>query len=199
MTADEFQELLARVRAGDEDAATAVVRRYERVIRIEVRVHLSDPRMRRQFDSMDISQSVFGSFFVRAVLGEFRPESPAALGRLLVAMAKKKTIDQLRRHSASRRSCYRSRSLFAGDGDWFRDGAMQPDDEVALRELYFEFRSRLTSEELGLAERRLAGHSWEQIAASCGVKVDAVRKRLTRAIDRVSAELALGASHEHSG
>lgn len=75
---------------------------------------------------------------------------------------------------------------------------MQPDEEVALRELYLEFRSRLTNQELALAERRLAGHSWEQIATSCGEKVDAVRKRLTRAIDRVSAELALGASHEHS-
>ena len=58
--AEDFADLLARVRAGDP-AATELVRRYEPA----VRANLVDPNLRRHFDSLDICQSVLGSFFVR--------------------------------------------------------------------------------------------------------------------------------------
>lgn len=61
-----FADLISRVRSGDQLAAAEIVRQYEPEIRREVRVRLHDPRLRRVLDSMDISQSVLGSFFVAA-------------------------------------------------------------------------------------------------------------------------------------
>ena len=60
-------ELIRQVRNGDEAAAVELVRRYEPVIRRQIRVWLrmQDPRLRRVFDSMDVCQSVMASFFVR--------------------------------------------------------------------------------------------------------------------------------------
>ena len=46
-----FRDLLCRVRAGDQRAATDLVRRLEPELRRAVRVRLSDPRLRRVVDS----------------------------------------------------------------------------------------------------------------------------------------------------
>lgn len=71
-----FAEFLRRIRAGDEHAAAELVRRYEPAIRLEVRLRLGDPRLRRVLDSMDICQSVLASFFVRAAVGQYDLERP---------------------------------------------------------------------------------------------------------------------------
>jgi hypothetical protein len=54
-----------------------------------------------------------------------------------------------------------------------------------------EFRRRLTDEERLIADRRAAGLNWNQIAAERGGSPEALRKHLTRAIERVSQELGL--------
>src|SRR4051812_44768072 len=92
----DFQDLIRRIRAGDEAAAAALVRTYEPAIRREARVRLSDSRLRRLFDSMDICQSVLASFFVRAALGQYELEQPEQLLRLLVDMSRKKLVDRAR-------------------------------------------------------------------------------------------------------
>ena len=61
---DDFVELIRRVRAGDEQASALLVHRYEPAIRIAVRARLTDPKLRRVLDSMDICQSVLGNFFI---------------------------------------------------------------------------------------------------------------------------------------
>src|SRR6516162_9738037 len=91
-----FQELIGRVRAGDEAAAAELVRLYEPAIRRAARIRLADSHLRRLFDSMDISQSVFASFFLRAALGQYELEDPSQLLRLLVTMSRKKLTDHLR-------------------------------------------------------------------------------------------------------
>ena len=85
-----FAEFVRRIRAGDATAAAELVRRYEPVVRLEVRVRLGDPRLRRAFDSMDVCQSVLASFFVRAAAGQYELGGPGDLVRLLVAMARRK-------------------------------------------------------------------------------------------------------------
>ena len=58
---DDFQDLIARVRAGDQDAATKLVLRFEAQVRRAVKTQLHDHRLRRSFDSVDICQSVLGA------------------------------------------------------------------------------------------------------------------------------------------
>lgn len=71
-----FADWIARARAGDADAAADLVLRHERAVRVAVRVRLTDPRLRRQFDLMDVCQSVMASFFVRAAAGQFGLANP---------------------------------------------------------------------------------------------------------------------------
>src|SRR5262245_64094636 len=98
-----FQHLIRRVRAGEQDAAAELVRRYEPAIRRVVRMRLTDPRLRRAFDSMDVCQSVLGSFFVRAALGQYDLDDSDQLLKLLTQMARHKLTDQTRRERAERR------------------------------------------------------------------------------------------------
>ena len=92
-----FADFLRRIRAGDAQAAAELVQQYERVIRLEVRARLHDPRLRRVLDSMDISQSVLASFFVRAAAGQYDLEGPEQLQGLLIGMVRNKLAFQVRK------------------------------------------------------------------------------------------------------
>src|SRR3954469_24678427 len=96
----EFQDLIRRVRAGDDAAATELVRIYEPAIRRAARVRLGDSRLRRLFDSMDICQSVLASFFVRAAMGQYELDQPDQLLKLLTRMATNKLANQAHHHRA---------------------------------------------------------------------------------------------------
>jgi hypothetical protein len=185
-----FRDLIARVRAGDEEAARELVRTYEPTIRRTVRLRLADPRLRRAFDSMDICQSVFGSFFARAALGQYDLDDPPQLLRLLVNMSRKKLIDHERHERAARRDI--SRTQGAGVMEYeLASPQPTPSQEVAANELLQEMRKRLSPEERHLAEQRAAGRDWAGIAAEEGDSPDALRKKLGRAVDRVAGELGL--------
>src|SRR4051794_13645581 len=95
-----FADFIRRIRGGDAQAAVELGQRYEPVVRLEVRVRLSDPRLRRVLDSQDICQSVLASFFVRAAAGQYELEGPDDLVRLLVVMARKKLAFQARKERA---------------------------------------------------------------------------------------------------
>ena len=89
-----FQQLLGRVRGGDEQAAAELVKRYEPAIRREVRFRLRDARLARLFDSTDVCQSVLASFFLRAALGEYELESPEQLMKLLSVLGVSLTLQE---------------------------------------------------------------------------------------------------------
>ena len=192
MPAEEpFHELLKRVRAGDQEAAAEVVRQYEPEIRRVVRMRLTDPRMRRVLDSMDICQSVMANFFVRAAAGQFDLDTPDQLLKLLATMAKNRLLNHVSRQQAERRDQRRVRS----DGDEALDLVASPEETpsqiVSGEELLRQAQSRLTKEERRLAELRTQGESWASIAKTIGDSPEALRKKLTRAMDRVVAELGL--------
>jgi RNA polymerase sigma factor (sigma-70 family) len=191
MTDDSsFAEFIRRIRAGDEQAAAELVRRYEPIIRREVRLRLRDPRLYRVFDSMDICQSVLKSFFVRAAVGQYDLDDAGALLRLLMAMARHKLAFQVRKERSQRRD---SRRVVAGTSAEL--GVVHPDpspsEQVAGQELLEEFRRRLSEEERQLAERRAQGCSWGEIVAQLGGTPQGRRMQLSRAIRRVERELGL--------
>src|SRR6516225_3387179 len=95
-----FRDLIGRVRQGDELAAAELVRRYEPAIRRAVRFRLTDPRLRRTCDSMDVCQSVLLSFFVRAASGQYDLDTPEQLLRRLTTMARNKLLNQARQQQA---------------------------------------------------------------------------------------------------
>src|SRR5205823_466210 len=70
-------------------------------------------------------------------------------------------------------------------------GEESPSELAAGKELLEEVNRRLSAEERELAEQRAHGRPWADLAAERGVSPDALRKQLTRALDRVRTELRL--------
>lgn len=195
MAADnDFAELLRRVRAGDDQAATQLVRQYEPEIRRAVRIRLANPRLQQVFDTMDICQSVLANFFTRAAAGQFDLESPEQLIRLLISMARNKVTDYARKQNATRRDTRRQKTDSALEG--LSDGGESPSEVVAAAEMLQEARRRMTDEERYLAEQRSQGRGWAELAEELGEGQEAIRKKLSRAMDRIAQELGLGEAHE---
>jgi RNA polymerase sigma-70 factor (ECF subfamily) len=189
-----FRDLIGRVRAGDNEAAVELVRRFEPVVRRAVRFRLVDARLSAALDSMDICQSVLASFFVRTAAGQFEIDSSEQLVKLLVSMARNKLASQARREQAGRRDRRRI-ELTGSMADGVAAGSPTPSQQVANRELLAEVYRRLSPDELELAQLRNKGHDWAAIATLLGVDSTLLRKRLSRALDRVSRELGLDQEH----
>ena len=188
-----FHDLVRRVRAGDEAAATELVQRYEPEIRREVRLRLRGPMLRRVLDSMDIAQTVLRRFFLRAAIGDFELEHPRQLLGLLTTMAKNEVTDWARRLRREKRDKRRERDLDAlqAAGKMPAAPGPSPSAMVSAAELLEEVRSRMSDTEGKIASLRAMGRTWEQIGAELGVGPHAVRKRLMRAWQRISNELGL--------
>ena len=185
-----FTEFVQRVRAGDARAAEDLVRRYEPLIRREVRLHLEDRRLGRLFDSMDVCQSVLKSFFVRTAAGQFDLDDPAQLVRLLVTMARNKLASEARRQHRRKRD---QRRAAGGDEGLAAVPAADPTPSrvAAGRDLVDQVRARLTPEERELADLRAQGLSWEEVAARAGGTAQARRVQFGRAVDRVARDMNL--------
>ena len=187
---DDFPDWMDRVRRGDSEAAAELVRRYEKAVRVAVRLKLTDPRLRRQFDSMDVCQSVMASFFVRAAAGQFDLENPQQLVALLMRMAQNKFLGQARHHFQAKRDV--GQIVWAdGDAVPLADATPGPDRQVEGREQLENLLAKLTPEERELANRRSQRQTWVEMAAELGGTPQGHRMRLTRALDRVAAELGL--------
>jgi RNA polymerase sigma-70 factor (ECF subfamily) len=189
--AAHFESLVRRIRAGDQVAAAELVRQYEPLIRREVRLHLEDRRLYRLFDSMDVCQSVLGSFFLRAAAGQYDLERPEQLVRLLITMTRNKLASAARQHHRQRRDQRR----ISGDGHDHLAGVASPgpnpDSAVADEELLRRFREELSGEERRLVDLRRDGKGWTEIAGELGGTPGGRRMQLTRAVERVVRILRL--------
>jgi RNA polymerase sigma-70 factor (ECF subfamily) len=187
-----FADLLRRVRDGDEAAAAELVRRAEPAIRRAVRLKLTDPRLRRAFDSMDVCQSVLGNFFARVRAGQFELDSPEQLTRLLTEMTYNKVCDLVRHEHADRRDQRRVEA--AGEQALESVAAHQdtPSEVLAGNELLERVHALLKVEERYLLEQRRAGRDWADLAAECGTTAAALRMQHNRTMKRVYRQLGLG-------
>src|SRR5262245_36070345 len=184
-----FQELITRVRKGDDAAANELVRRYAPAIRRAVRFRLTDPRLRRTLDSMDVCQSVMASFFVRAASGQYDLDTPEQLLRLLTTMARNKLLNQARQEHAARRD---NRLVTDDIADHDMPGtAPSPVKPAEAREMLHEVHRRLAPDALRLVELRNQGHDWAAIASLVGATAAARRQKLHRALARVSKQVGL--------
>lgn len=183
----DFSDLLTRVRQGDGDAAYELVQRYESAIRVAVRTRLSDPRLRRQFDSMDVCQSVLASFFLHVAAGSYQLSDPPQLVALLVKMAQNKLGMRVRSEFRQRRDARRVVAA-AEDVDAVsrQPGPMRL---VAARDLLDYALQRMPDDIRSIAERRMRGEGWMDIALALGGTAEARRKQFERAVSAISDSL----------
>ena len=188
---EQMADLMARIRAGDQEAAAQLVRQYEPLIRRMVRLRLEDQNLGRVFDSMDVCQSVLGSFFVRVGVGEYDLREPGQLVNLLIAMTKNKVAGAARREYRQKRD---RRRQVAGDSAIARHVASEdetPSVALAGKELLEKATSLLGEDEKRIGELRAGGASWEEVAQELGGTAQARRVQYARAVARISQALGL--------
>jgi len=187
-----LSDTIRRAQAGDERAAEELLNIYLPQVRRYVRIRLT-PALRRQMDSVDVCQSVFGNFFVQLALGKFEIETPAQFVQLLAKMTRNRLINHVENQQAARRDARRL--------------VPTPVDEMALtgreatasqivmaNEIVEKIRGRMTPEERRICEKRVAGLDWDEIAKEEGKSAEAIRKQHARALQRVSGSLGLSVS-----
>ena len=185
---DVLREWIDRIKVGDQAAAAELVRHFEPEIRRFVRVRLTDPKLQRFLDSMDIVQSVMGRFFQRIQSDRLHVEHPLQLLRLLTTMARNSLLDHVRRAKVRR-----DVSGAGGEQElqYVADRRIGQTELVEQAELVALVRGRLSSDEQQALDRWLLSDGWEQMSQDIGCEPDAIRKKVSRAIDRASKELGL--------
>src|SRR5262249_55399488 len=152
-----------------------------------------DRRLSRLFDSMDVCQSVLGSFFVRTAAGQYDLERPEQLVALLAKMTQNKLVSAARRGQAQQRDLRRNSPQSEAELAQVADPSPTPSKLLEAQDLLERFQRGLTEEERRLADLRSRGMSWPQIAARLGGTAQARRVQFSRAVERVTREMGLDA------
>jgi RNA polymerase sigma-70 factor (ECF subfamily) len=185
MTDDpDFADFVRRIRAGDDAAAVELVRQFEPLIRREVRMRIGDDRLNRAFDSVDVTQSVFASFFTAASGGEFELDRPEQLAGLLMTMARNRLVSRARQEWQQVRDV---RRLATEPGTLEQAPAKQPSpSQIASQKEQLELlNASLSVDEQQILELRSAGLSWEEVATQLGGSGHARRMQWSRSLDRL--------------
>jgi RNA polymerase sigma-70 factor (ECF subfamily) len=184
-------ELFARVRAGDEAAASDLLRRFEPEVRMVVRGKL--PRaLRTQFDSMDFVQAVWTSVLTREGPDPARFSSARHFMGFLAGVARNKVYEAYRRRTTRKYDLGREEPLYVrrGNREVPRELAASdptpskaPQAEERLDQM-LEGRSPLEQRMILLRRR---GLTFEEIAEELGVHESRVRRLVESVRERLEA------------
>jgi RNA polymerase sigma-70 factor (ECF subfamily) len=184
-----FDALIQGIRQGNADAATRLVRDFEPEVRRAIRIHLHDSPLQRQLDSMDICQSVLANFFVRASAGQFDLDRPEKVIALLITMARNRLTDKARDYKGPRRHPGGKQQEDSEVFQHLADSGESPSHMLQGQELLEQIKRHLTAEEGVLLDYRAQGLEWPEIAVKLNAKPDGLRKKFTRAMDRIVEHL----------
>lgn len=168
--------LVRRFHAGEQDAATALYKRYaQRLQRLAERSTSSD--LAARFDAEDVVQSVFRTFFRRVQIGHYDLPAGEELWRLLLVISLNKIRTLAVHHRAQKRSVA---VTVAPDTQSLAQVADAASNDVALQSLQTVIRellSTLPDSQQKIILRRIDGCQVEEIAAEAG--------RSKRTVERV--------------
>ncbi len=181
VNADEFKDLMQRVRDGSEDAARELLDRYgEHILRV-VRRKLHR-ELRSKFDSVDFVQAVWASFFADIPLrGSF--DRPQALIAFLVTLAQNKVIEVVRQRMKTQKyNINRERPLEAAAPDAAAVASRDPTpSQVAIaNDEWRRLLADLPARYQRMLELLREGHTQKDIARELGVNEKTVRRVLEK-------------------
>ena len=185
----DLAELIRKARNGDQNAMEELVKQYEPHLKRIIRFKLTNARLRRFMDSLDVCQSVLGTFFAQLFDGKFETASPKQLASLLALMAQHKVIDRARKHDPNRHQV----EVVGGEAlDALAcDKNPSPLSEIANHDLVDVVRHHLSPENQQVLDLWLNGIGWDEISKRFTLGAEALRKRLNRDIDRAALKLGL--------
>lgn len=180
----ELRTLMQRVRDGSQDAVRELCDRYgPHVLRV-VRRKL-DKKLRAKFDSADLTQAVWASFFIQPH-HDFHFARPEELIAFLADLAHKKLVDVLRQRYGTRKyNVNREHSLegsaAAGSLD-IADGRPSPSKVLVAEDRWERLLKDQPPHHRRILELLRAGHTQAEAARAAGVSEKTVY-RLIRKLD----------------
>ena len=177
-------ELVARCQAGEAEAWDELYRRYHDQLLFAARARLGS-KLRACLQSEDVFQSV--ALDALTALKRFEYRGPGSLKRFLATLVSHKIRDRVDTFRAGKRA-----------GDVPLDEARLPAPEVPYRdpETYGRLERALAALPADLREvvllRRVEGLSSKEVAARLGHSDEAVRKRYSRALARLTLAMDTG-------
>lgn len=196
-----FQQLMAGLRTGDEDAATEVFQRFAHQLIALARSRL-DSQIRQKVDPEDVTQSVFRSFFVRTAGGQFELENWDSLWSMLTVITIRKCGQRAKFFHAARRNVQRevSCSMPAEEdcAEWEAPGRDPTPAEAAIvTEVVESLMQGLDASERPILMLNLQGYSPAEISAEVGRTertVQRVLRRMRQRLERMCADTTEAAS-----
>jgi RNA polymerase sigma factor (sigma-70 family) len=170
MTDEEFAEVLARAREGDNDAMIRLIREYEPQVLRVARARLG-PLLRATCDSADLAQSVHRTLVVRLRRNQFTFNGPADLIRLAVDIVVKKAAKKAKRFNTERKVLELCEKLKSRQDPQRASEATQ-----TVRELL----ESLEESDRTLLQMYLEGRSTAEIAIQLQCNPDCLRVRRSR-------------------
>jgi RNA polymerase sigma factor (sigma-70 family) len=177
----DLADLIARARAGDEVAASDLLRRFEGEVRMVVRGKL--PRaLRSQFDSMDFVQAVWTSVLTKDGPDLAPYDNPRRLMAYLAGVARNKVFEEHRRRTQTYKyDLKREQPLYVRRGD--RDVPREvpahdpsPSQDAQAQDRLAQLLKGRSSFERQVVDLRRDGLTYEEIAQRLDVHESAVRR-----------------------
>jgi RNA polymerase sigma-70 factor (ECF subfamily) len=192
-----FEDLMARLRAGDGDAAAQLFHRFTHRLIGLARSRLEGP-IRRKVDPEDVLQSVYRSFFRRHAQGEFNLDGWDSLWGLLAVI----TLRKCGRWQEHFRTARRNLKAEENPSDPAAGGVPSealadeptPAEAAMLTETVEELLAGLQERDRAIVTLALQGYSAVEISAQLGL----IERTVYRVLERVKKRLERLRSGEES-
>jgi RNA polymerase sigma-70 factor (ECF subfamily) len=183
---DSFVELMGRLRAGEDAAATELFGRFAARLHGLARKHL-DTALRQKVDAEDVVQSAYKSFFVRFADDKLQVGDWDNLWGLLTLITLRKCADRAEHFRAQCRALSREAAPLDGAeaGREAIDREPSPDEAAMLAETVEELFRGLDADERPIVELSLQGYTVQEISERLGRAERSVRRLRERVRKRL--------------
>ena len=177
--ATTFDDLMARLRAGEDAAAAEVFGRCADRLMGLARSRL-DSAIRQKVGPEDVVQSAMRSFFVRNVAGQFDIRDWHSLWMLLMVITVRKCVKQARRFRCDRRNVRREVPVPpTPEARWeLASGDPTPVEAAVLAETVKQLMTALEPRDQQIFSLSLEGHEVRRISEQVGYAERTVRRVL---------------------
>lgn len=181
-SAEKFKSLMDRLRCGSTEAVEELMETYGRHVIRAIRRHLSG-RIRNQYDSIDFSQAVWGSFFRDSKkVPEF--SDPAQLIAYLVRISKNKVIDECRKRLKTQRYDVnreqRASDKGINDDQRLPGNTPTPSAIVTAKEFVEQILENQPESYRNILRLRASGATFAEIAEETGLNERSIRRVIKR-------------------
>jgi RNA polymerase sigma-70 factor (ECF subfamily) len=188
MAADtSFNDLMARLRNGDDAAAATIFHRFSRQLAALARRHL-EGRLRQKVDPEDVLQSAYKSFYRRQADGRLAPSDWYELWNILTVLTIGRCIRYWERYTTARRDVRVEATPPSASVDFdrqFLDRQPSPQEGALLAETVERLLQGLKRRDGDIATLALQGYS----ASEIGEQLNRPRRTIYRVLERLKKRL----------